>query len=91
MRKQVEAFLILLGQFFVQSLGCFRILTDQLSVAVFTVKEGLDGSVRSLGIDDQRRLAFRGQLRVSDRDEALGLDVTEHGESAYPAFTGLDA
>lgn len=37
------------------------------------------------------RLVFRGQLRVSDRDEALGLDVAEHGESAYPAFTGLDA
>jgi len=23
--------------------------------------------------------------------EALGLDVAEHGESAYPAYTGLDA
>ena len=37
------------------------------------------------------RAAFGGSLRVSAHDEALGLDVTAHGESAYPAFTGLDA
>ena len=37
------------------------------------------------------RAAFGGCLRVSEHDEALGLDVSAHGESAYPAFTGLDA
>lgn len=31
-----------------------------------------------------------GSLRVDEADEALGLDISEHGESAYPAFTGLD-
>lgn len=31
-----------------------------------------------------------GGLRVDEADEALGLDISEHGESAYPAFTGLD-
>ena len=31
-----------------------------------------------------------GNLRVDETAEALGLDVSEHGESAYPAFTGLD-
>jgi Amt family ammonium transporter len=31
-----------------------------------------------------------GTLRVSARDEELGLDRTEHDESAYPAFNGLD-
>ncbi len=30
------------------------------------------------------------KLRVSPKDEALGLDVTEHGESAYPSFNGFD-
>ena len=34
---------------------------------------------------------FHGKLRVSDSEEALGLDVATHGESAYPAYTGLDA
>ena len=33
---------------------------------------------------------FKGNLRVTDEDEALGLDVAAHGESSYPAFIGLD-
>lgn len=33
---------------------------------------------------------FKGNLRVSEEEEAQGLDVTEHGESAYPAYVGLD-
>ena len=37
------------------------------------------------------RAVFGGSLRVSEHDEALGLDVSEHGESAYPAYTGMDA
>ncbi len=36
------------------------------------------------------KLLFRNELRVSDEDEALGLDVSAHGESAYPAYTGMD-
>ena len=33
---------------------------------------------------------FHGSLRVSDAEEAAGLDSSEHGESAYPAFNGMD-
>ena len=33
---------------------------------------------------------FHGSLRVSDEEEAMGLDLSEHGESAYPAFNGMD-
>lgn len=29
-------------------------------------------------------------LRVSDEEEKIGLDVSQHGEKAYPAFNGLD-
>jgi Amt family ammonium transporter len=29
-------------------------------------------------------------LRVSDEDEKRGLDITQHGENAYPTFNGLD-
>lgn len=36
------------------------------------------------------KACFKGRLRVSDEAEALGLDVAEHGESAYPAYLGLD-
>lgn len=36
------------------------------------------------------RALFGGNLRVSEADEAQGLDVAAHGESAYPAYVGLD-
>ena len=29
-------------------------------------------------------------LRVTKKEEKIGLDVTQHGESAYPSFNGLD-
>lgn len=29
-------------------------------------------------------------LRVTEKEEKIGLDVTQHGESAYPSFNGLD-
>lgn len=29
-------------------------------------------------------------LRVSEHDERMGLDESQHGESAYPSFNGLD-
>ena len=36
-------------------------------------------------------ISFYMPLRVSDREEAIGLDNTEHGETAYPTFMGLDS
>ncbi|MDR0350610.1 MAG: ammonium transporter [Coriobacteriales bacterium] len=36
------------------------------------------------------RLVFKGSLRVDTAEENEGLDTIEHGESAYPAFNGLD-
>ena len=36
------------------------------------------------------KVIFKGSLRVSKEKEAQGLDVSEHNESAYPAFIGLD-
>ena len=36
------------------------------------------------------KAVFRGSLRVSSEDEARGLDVAVHGESAYPAYLGMD-
>ena len=29
------------------------------------------------------------EVRVEKSEEADGLDIAEHGESAYPAYTGL--
>ncbi len=36
------------------------------------------------------KAVFGGSLRVSEAEEAQGLDVAAHGESAYPAYLGLD-
>ena len=36
------------------------------------------------------KACFKGSLRVSEEEEAQGLDVVAHGESAYPAYVGLD-
>ncbi len=33
---------------------------------------------------------FTGNIRVDAKDEAVGLDVSQHGESAYPSFNGLE-
>ena len=36
------------------------------------------------------KVCFKGSLRVSKEQEAAGMDISEHSESAYPAFNGLD-
>lgn len=46
--------------------------------------------VLDLGLGFAVKLVFRGSLRVSEQEEAQGLDVAAHGESAYPAYVGLD-
>jgi Amt family ammonium transporter len=34
--------------------------------------------------------AVMKDIRVTTREEAEGLDVSQHGESAYPSFSGMD-
>ena len=46
--------------------------------------------VLDLAIACAIRALLGGRVRVDEADEAIGLDVAEHGESAYPAFSGLD-
>ena len=31
-----------------------------------------------------------GDLRASEIDEKIGMDLSQHGERAYPSFNGLD-
>ena len=33
---------------------------------------------------------FTGSIRVDAKEEILGLDISQHGESAYPSFNGLE-
>ena len=34
--------------------------------------------------------ALTGKIRVDAKDEMLGLDISQHGEVAYPSFNGLE-
>lgn len=58
-----------------------QILGILVTIAVAVVGTFVCGSITRLF----------GPLRVSDYYESLGLDASEHGESAYPAYSGMDS
>ena len=62
------------------------LLSQILGILVTIVFVGVADIIIALIV----KAIFGGELRVSEQEEALGLDVAEHGESAYPAFVGLD-
>jgi Amt family ammonium transporter len=67
--------------------GDFSLLGAQvLGIVVTIVFVGVLDVVLALIV----KAMFKGNLRVSDDEESLGLDVSQHGESAYPAYIGLD-
>ena len=53
--------------------------------AVITIAVAVVGSLICAGIT---RLFT--PLRVEHKEELLGLDLTQHGEQAYPSFNGFD-
>lgn len=57
----------------------------QIGAIVISILVAVVGSLVCVGITR----AFT-QLRVSRREELIGLDISQHGENAYPSFTGLD-
>ncbi|HIV86164.1 MAG TPA: ammonium transporter [Candidatus Monoglobus merdigallinarum] len=57
----------------------------QLLSIVITIAVAVVGTLICAGIT---RLIT--PLRVSKRDEQIGLDMSEHNETAYPSFNGLD-
>lgn len=62
------------------------LVSQVLGILVTVVFVGVADVVLGLAV----KALFKGGLRVSEGEEAQGLDVALHGESAYPAFTGLD-
>ena len=67
--------------------GDVSLLISQILGIVVTVAIVL---VLDLVIAAVVKTLFHGSLRVDEADEALGLDASQHGESAYPSFSGLD-
>ncbi len=65
--------------------GQWELFGAQLLSIVVTIAVAVVGTLICVGI-----VRIFTKLRVSPREEAIGLDLTQHGESAYPSFNGLD-
>ena len=67
--------------------GSASLFGAQLLSIVVTIAWAVAGTFVCVAIV---RACCGGRLRVSEHEERVGLDVSEHGERAYPSFTGLD-
>jgi Amt family ammonium transporter len=65
--------------------GDYRLFLAQILSIVVTIAVSIVGTLICLAI-----VRLITPLRVDVHDEKLGLDASEHGEAAYPAFNGLD-
>lgn len=66
--------------------GDWNLFLRQLASIGITIAVAVVGTLIAVGIAKM----VTGNIRVSARDENIGLDESEHGELAYPAFTGMD-
>jgi Amt family ammonium transporter len=66
--------------------GDTALFLRQLAAIGVAVAMAVAGTLLAAGA--ARLLA--GKLRAAPEDEETGLDDSEHGESAYPAFSGMD-
>ena len=62
------------------------LISQILGIVVTIVFVGLMTLILGLIV----KKCFGGSLALTGYDEAKGMDVAQHGESAYPAFDGLD-
>lgn len=63
------------------------LLLSQISGILITI---VFVAVATLVIGLIVKACFHGSLRVSEEEEARGMDIAVHGEDAYPAFDGMD-
>jgi Amt family ammonium transporter len=66
--------------------GDATLLVRQLAAIVITIIIAIVGTLIAAKVAS---LITKG-IKVSNKDEIIGLDVSEHGETAYPAFNGMD-
>jgi len=66
--------------------GNVNLFLRQLAAIGVAVAVAIVGTLIAVGI---AKLVTKN-IRVSLKDEEIGLDISEHGESAYPAFNGMD-
>lgn len=65
--------------------GDFRLFAAQLAGILITIAFAVIGTLICVTI-----IRIFTPLRVDQKEEQIGLDLSQHGESAYPSFNGLD-
>ena len=65
--------------------GDYRLFLAQIISIVVTIAVAIVGTLICASV-----VKLFTPLRVSEHDERVGLDESQHGESAYPSFNGLD-
>ena len=65
--------------------GNVHLFVAQVLSIIITAAVAVVGTLICIGI-----IRIFTQLRVDQKEEALGLDISQHGENAYPSFNGFD-
>lgn len=80
-QKSINSYAQWDGLFF----GETQLLTAQLIAIGATIALAVVGTFVIIKV-----ISLFMDIRVSDKDEITGLDLSEHSESAYPSFMGMD-
>ena len=65
--------------------GNVHLFVAQVLSIIITAAVAVVGTLICIGI-----IHIFTPLRVDQKEEALGLDISQHGENAYPSFNGFD-
>ena len=65
--------------------GEWRLFVAQIEGILITIVIAVVGTLICVAI-----VRIFTTLRVTDREERIGLDISQHGENAYPSFNGMD-
>ena len=65
--------------------GNVHLFVAQVLSIIITAAVAVVGTLICIGI-----IRIFTPLRVDQKEEALGLDISQHGENAYPSFNGID-
>ena len=65
--------------------GNVHLFVAQVLSMIITAAVAVVGTLICIGI-----IRIFTPLRVDQKEEALGLDISQHGENAYPSFNGFD-
>ena len=65
--------------------GNVHLFVAQVLSIIITAAVAVVGTLICIGL-----IRIFTPLRVNQKEEALGLDISQHGENAYPSFNGFD-